>query len=393
MTSSRKITPARAGRLAAVAALSILGTFAMSGAALADDGVTETYVSGPIGDTVGVVCQGDGTGPATLPVGLGGACFTVAGEATLSATAKDDTGQPVPGSWQFQDASGKSVKGSGQFCGSTTSLGVPASAAVLFVYVGAVEPNYSAIPPLPLSCPTPEPNTTGTITVSGPGVSKFPSSGNSRRHTSNGGSARPAAAGSAHRAQSRGRTSTADNTSASETYYSGVVGDAGGNVQCQGPQSTDTIVPWGQTGQDPPATVGLPVSTPYGIGGACFKVQAGTDVAIKASDQYGGDKVAGVAYFADAHYVNTGTSTFFCGSLPKVTVPAGAAIMLVSVGTTQPDIVLGVPKLPCGTPHPNLTGTITATGPGVGGVEQTSAAGVSFQLKQPRTTTRGLRAL
>jgi hypothetical protein len=121
----------------------------------------------PVGD--GPV-QAD-TGPALCEPTVGSACFDVSGS-DIDVSITDATGQPTPARVFMAPATGDPVllcgKGHVKLPDDTTQIEI----RVGFVGRGTIPINP---PPTPdwrptLACPQPEPASTGTITVSGPGV-------------------------------------------------------------------------------------------------------------------------------------------------------------------------------------------------------------------------------
>lgn len=150
--------------------------------------------------------------------------------------------------------------------------------------------------------------------------------------------------------------------SASATYVVVPGGDAGGFVNCQGPQSAGTQGS-GLPKPVPNINVPLPVSAPVGLGGACFYTQGTPSMTIDIKDQ-SGQLTPGVFYFQDADGNQLGGITNFCGHAADAPVPAGSDHVAISVGMIEPNLA-NLGALSCATPEPVTTGTITVTGAGV----------------------------
>jgi hypothetical protein len=118
---------------------------------------------------------------------FGGACFKVFGPNKVTITIKDANVAHVGASLDVYDSAAVDpnplssssfwAEGGANFC-DTTTLTLSKEAAILYVEVGAVNFNDNFGPPQvglgtldpTMSCGAPSPGTTGTITVSGPGV-------------------------------------------------------------------------------------------------------------------------------------------------------------------------------------------------------------------------------
>jgi hypothetical protein len=126
-----------------------------STAALARAPESQHYVVGANMVGVGLGCFG------SLSYGAGAVCFTIDKAQVVSITIVDSAGLTSAGTYDFQDATSKSLD-SGTFCEHKTNLKVPAGATQLQVY--AYGGSFGLPPPTTGPC-VEAPSLSGTVTV------------------------------------------------------------------------------------------------------------------------------------------------------------------------------------------------------------------------------------
>jgi hypothetical protein len=107
--------------------------------------------------------------------GVSEACFHVSGASVIHVEISDKSGHPTPARiWYYDDSFKRTDKQRGDTICTSGDVTLPDGTTYVDIKVGPVGREASTLPPPaavpPMACGTPQPVTSGTITISGAGI-------------------------------------------------------------------------------------------------------------------------------------------------------------------------------------------------------------------------------